>query len=336
MQESLYDRFRPFKPYDLALALVILVLVAVHVNAPVLQRLMLVALGIGAFFLLELAQRFVRVPTPPWQSTIIVCINTFLVTALDFLEEATRFTLAFYMLNIAFATVAFGRRSGVLTAVLSVASLALLDALIGDRRFAFTEYALFLALLLTLVAILMRINRLQQDALIDAVTGLRNHRYFQGRLREELERSDRMGRSTALIMIDLDNFKGVNDRFGHAVGDYVLSQVSRVLEQNARTVDAVCRYGGEELAVILPETSLHEANLVAERLREAVERRNDQPGPAVTVSCGVAAYPEAAEHSDALIAAADASMYSAKRAGKNRVICAPCLGASEPANPKSA
>jgi diguanylate cyclase (GGDEF)-like protein len=331
MQESLYDRFRPFKPYDLCLGVVVLVLVAAHIPLPFSQQLGIVVLGLAGFLLLEFAQRLVRVPTPLWQSLAIVCVNTIGVTLLDFLENASRFTLAFYMLNIAFATVAFGRRMGVTAALLSVATLAVVDLTSGQVQRPLTEWPLFLAVLLSLVAILIRINRLQQDALIDAVTGLRNHRYFQVRLRDELQRTDRTSRPTGLLIFDLDNFKGINDRFGHAVGDYVLSQVSRVLEGNARSSDVVCRYGGEELAVILPETSLTEAALVAERLRLAVERRNDRPGPAVTVSAGAASYPEAAGHIDGLIGAADAAMYSAKRAGKNRVAGAPPISEPQPA-----
>jgi two-component system, cell cycle response regulator len=234
------------------------------------------------------------------------------------------------MLNVAFATVAFGQQIGITAAVLSVAALAQMELLMGQEPRVLSEWALFLTVLVTLVAILVRVNRLQEDALFDAVTGLRNHRYFQVRLREELQRSDRSGRPTALVLLDLDNFKRVNDRFGHAVGDYVLRQVSRTLEQNARGADVVCRYGGEELAVILPETALSEAGLVAERLRRAVEQRNNQPGPAATISLGVAVYPDHAEQSDSLIAAADTAMYSAKSAGKNCVrLAAPRLAGQQ-------
>ncbi len=326
MQESLYDRFRPFKPYDLALAVVVLVLVASHSNTTLMLRAVMVAVGIGLFVLLELTQRVVRVPTPSWQALSIVCFNTVAVTFLDYLENSPQFTLPFYMLNIAFATVAFGQHVGVTAAVLSVACLAHADALVGtDPPRPLTEWGLFLTVLITLVAILVRVNRLQEDALYDTITGLRNHRYFQVRLREEIQRTDRNGRPTALLMIDLDNFKKVNDRFGHAVGDYVLRQVARVLTSNARASDLVFRYGGEELTVILPETPLVEAARVAERLREAVEKRNDKPGPAVTISLGVASYPEATDSSDALIVAADAAMYAAKHAGKNCVRVAPVL-----------
>lgn len=331
MRESLYDRFRPFKPYDLALALVILVLATLHLHALAFgERLTIIAVGGLLLGALEFGQRLVRVPTPGWQALIIVCANTLLLTYFDQLQDLARFTLAFFMLNVAFATVAFGQRLGMTAAVLSVACMAITDVTTQHIR-PWTEWALFLVILMTLVAILIRVTRLQQDALFDAVTGLRNHRYFQVRLREEVQRSDRNSRPTALILFDLDNFKAINDRFGHAVGDYVLSQVSRVLEANARSSDIVCRYGGEELAVILPETSVDEGTQVAERLREAVERRNDRPGPAVTVSAGIASYPDCADQSDALIAAADAALYSAKRAGKNRVASAPLTEAEQSA-----
>src|SRR5262249_22265576 len=158
-----------------------------------------------------------------------------------------------------------------------------------------------LAVLLTLVAILMRINRLQKYAIHDAVTGLRNHRYFQVRLRDELKRSERNGVATALILLDLDDFKRVNDRYGHAVGDQVLRQVGQGLEQNARASDVVCRYGGEELAVILPETAASDAKMVAERLRKAVEQLGEPASHPVTVSVGVANFPDHAGHSDGLI-----------------------------------
>jgi diguanylate cyclase (GGDEF)-like protein len=326
MRESLHDRLRPFKPYDLAIALVILVLIALQIKdgSPV-ERLLVIAVGAVLFGALEFIQRLVPVPTPLWQSLTIVSVNTAGLAYLDY-KGVDRFTLGFCMLNVAFITVAFGQKLGMTAAILSVLALALTDMLAHESQRPLTEWALFLAVLLTLVAILLRVTRLQQDALFDAVTGLRNHRYFQVRLREELQRTDRNSRPTGLILFDLDNFKTINDRFGHAIGDHVLSEVSRVLEVNARSSDIVCRYGGEELAVILPETSADEAAMVAERLRQAVERRNDRPGPAVTISAGVAAYPDSADSSDTLITVADAALYAAKRAGKNRIVGAPQRG----------
>jgi diguanylate cyclase (GGDEF)-like protein len=318
MQESLYDRFRPFKPYDLVLAVVMLVLVSVSTQATMVQQTTIVVAGLGLFLILDFVQRLVPVPTPQWQALAIVGLNTAAVTVLVHLRGADHFTLAFYMLNVGFATVAFGKHVGVATALLSVMAQMQLNLMTGVEQRPASETALMLAVLLTLVAILMRVHRLQQHALFDAVTGLRNHRYFQVRLRDELKRAERHARSTALILLDLDDFKKVNDRFGHAAGDEVLRQVGQVLERNARAADVVCRYGGEEMAVILPETTLADALVVAERLRQAVEavRLGERT---LSISIGVACYPEHAGNTDELIAAADAAMYRAKHAGKNCV-----------------
>jgi diguanylate cyclase (GGDEF)-like protein len=336
MQETLYDRFRPFKPYDLVLALSTLVLVAPSTNtslSPVERALSLFG-GLAIYFLLDALQRLVRVPTPRWQATVMVGASTITVAALIYLYGAYQYNLPFAILNTTFATVAFGQLSGLVTALVSVTVLSQLSALPGAEATAPVVWMLYLVVLLTLVAILTRVNRLQQDALYDAVTGLRNHRYFQVRLREEIQRSERSGVPTALIVLDLDNFKRVNDQFGHARGDEVLHQVSDALVRNARGTDIVCRYGGEELAVILPGTPLGVAVQVAERLRRAVAEASAGKGTPVTLSAGVATFPEHAAQVDNLIAAADAAMYRAKEAGKDRVVSAESqAAAARPAVP---
>lgn len=319
MQESLYDRFRPFKPYDLVLAATMIVLVTVSTRGSFVQQLLLVGTGFVLFLVLEFVQRLVPVPTPQWQALLIVAVNTIAVTVLVHLENATEFTLAFYMLNVGFATAAFGEHVGVASAALSVMALLQLNLMTDQQPRRLVEIGLLLAVLLTIVAILSRINRMQEHAIIDAVTGLRNHRYFQVRLRDELKRSQRANVPTGLIVLDLDNFKRVNDRFGHATGDAILRKVSQVLERNARAADVVCRYGGEEMAVVLPGASLADAGRVAERFRQAVEQMGEPEGQPVTVSVGVACYPQHGPQIDELIAAADAAMYQAKRAGKNCV-----------------
>jgi diguanylate cyclase (GGDEF)-like protein len=326
MRETLFDRFRPFKPYDLLLALLMLVLVTPGSHLPPLYGLATLLGGCLVFCLLDWLQRYIRVPTPHWQSLTIVSLNTLAIAILVSLHGAQRYSLAYSLLNTAFATVAFGPHVGIQAAVLSVALLATIES--GGEMDPQTAYgwALFLAVLLTLVAILSRVSRLHRDALFDMVTRLRNHRYFQVRLREEIGRTKRYGRPTALLLLDLDDFKRVNDQYGHAVGDKVLQQVAELLMKNSRSADVVCRYGGEELAVILPETALAEAALVAERLRVAVQQRTDDRGTTVTLSAGVAICPDHGGDADVLIAAADAAMYRAKHAGKNRVAIAESLG----------
>ncbi|HEX8744578.1 MAG TPA: diguanylate cyclase [Thermoleophilaceae bacterium] len=164
----------------------------------------------------------------------------------------------------------------------------------------------------------------QMQAVTDELTGLFNLRHFHDTLDSEIERSRRFGSDVGLAMLDIDDFKRINDTFGHQQGDLVLLEVGRVLRSLSRDIDEPARYGGEEMAVILPQTDLNGAELLAERMRTAIEalriNRLDGDGTlAVTASFGVASLPTCATEKDGLIAEADAALYRAKRAGKNRV-----------------
>jgi diguanylate cyclase (GGDEF)-like protein len=163
-----------------------------------------------------------------------------------------------------------------------------------------------------------------RQAVTDELTGLANARAFRSILDREIERSRRFQTPLGLVMVDLDDFKQVNDRHGHQQGDEVLASVAAVLRDFSRDIDAPARYGGEELAVVLPQTDSDGAALLAERMREAVERLRvpsvDGGEPLrVTASFGVASVPESAADRADLVAAADAALYRAKRGGKNRV-----------------
>src|SRR5205085_2437395 len=162
------------------------------------------------------------------------------------------------------------------------------------------------------------------QAVTDELTGLYNRNHFQGTLDSEIERSRRFGTDVGLVMLDIDDFKQVNDTFGHPQGDLVLVEVARVLRDLSRDIDEPARYGGEELAVILPQTDLHGAELAAERMRLAIEdlrisHLDGGEAVRITASFGVAALPACARDRATLIAEADAALYRAKRAGKNRV-----------------
>jgi len=173
--------------------------------------------------------------------------------------------------------------------------------------------------------------RLFKLATEDGLTGLYVHRYFQIRLREELSRSARNGRPVSLLLADIDHFKQVNDLHGHQTGDVVLREVAKALRANLRDVDVPARYGGEEMAVILPETDSAGALVVAERIRSAIES-HPTSNIIITVSIGVStvASPDnsraARDALDALardlIERADQALYAAKRAGRNRVTVA--------------
>ena len=164
-----------------------------------------------------------------------------------------------------------------------------------------------------------------RDSVTDELTGLSNRRGFEEALALEMERARRFGTKLGLVLLDLDDFKQINDGYGHQQGDMVLRDVARVLRETAREIDYPVRYGGEEMAVLLPETDLEGALRFAERLRMRIAalqiRRLDAPGTLrVTTSCGVAAMPDTAVDDRGLVAAADVALYEAKRAGKNKSV----------------
>jgi diguanylate cyclase (GGDEF)-like protein len=166
-------------------------------------------------------------------------------------------------------------------------------------------------------------DRVRQLAFLDGLTGIFNRRHFEQRMSEELGRSDRYPSGWSMIMIDIDHFKKLNDEFGHLLGDEVLRQVSALLAQQLRAPDVVCRYGGEEFAILLPETVGQGAMNVAEKLRRAIESFHfpGVPRP-VTISAGVAEFPKNGKSRDELVKAADAALYVAKQGGRNRVFAA--------------
>ena len=163
-------------------------------------------------------------------------------------------------------------------------------------------------------------SQLRRLALRDGLTGCLNHRGFHERLDAEVHRGQRTGVPVALLHVDLDHFKRVNDTYGHPAGDEVLVQVGKVLHDLARRSDAVGRVGGEEFSVLLPGADLDEAAAVAQRLRARV-RELPLPVP-VTLSVGVSALPGAARTQDELIRTADQALYAAKRTGRDRVVVA--------------
>ncbi len=155
----------------------------------------------------------------------------------------------------------------------------------------------------------------------DGLTGLYNHRTFHLLLQDEIARAERYGEGLALLMIDIDHFKRVNDAHGHQAGDAVLTGLGERLEAQLRKVDRVCRYGGEEIAVILPSTAA--ATQTAERLRSVVAAAPfavaDGKTVPITLSIGVATYPTDGAGIDKLVSAADNALYAAKAGGRNRV-----------------
>lgn len=166
-------------------------------------------------------------------------------------------------------------------------------------------------------------EKLRTQALRDPLTGLYNRRYMEDALGRYASLTERSGTHLSVIMIDLDHFKKLNDEFGHAAGDSVLRETAATILGALRTSDVACRYGGEELLVILPECRLDEAVAKAEILRERIEALSAMHEAKISASFGVAAMPESTRAVADLLGMADAALYQAKEGGRNRVVAAP-------------
>jgi len=172
---------------------------------------------------------------------------------------------------------------------------------------------------------IVRLAELERDVIVDPLTGIYNRRYFKERFAIEKERCARTGKAFSLIIADLDHFKSINDKYGHAAGDHVLNVAAARLSDVIRSSDILARFGGEEFVVLAPHTDGLEAVHLGERLKRAMESTDITiPGTGqtrVTASFGVAES-QIGEESDALFARADAALYDAKEAGRNCVLLA--------------
>ncbi|MCK4284067.1 MAG: GGDEF domain-containing protein [Candidatus Brocadiae bacterium] len=218
----------------------------------------------------------------------------------------------------------------VLIVLLLVALIPIWDQLPGVLRVAYPSVLLW-SLAVTAYAFHSYVSMLRamrdsyrQRGFIDEVTGVFNYRYLELRLAEEGERTRRHGGFTAVLYLDLDNFKQVNDRFGHPMGNLVLEQVAQTMLSQARTCDVFGRVGGDEFLVVLPQTDRREAYVLAERVRQAVENYRldigkDMVVDFLRVSVGIAAYPVNGETMDNVVTAADRAVYESKEQGGNKV-----------------
>lgn len=169
-------------------------------------------------------------------------------------------------------------------------------------------------------------RRLAELSMTDPLTGLYNRRYLMERFDEEIERARRYEYPIACIMVDIDDFKSVNDTYGHLQGDQVLQQLAIIMKNSNRVVDILARYGGEEFLMILPQTNLGGAETVGERFRQLIEEARlvpSNPEARITISLGAAAYQaKKIGTREVLLKASDEALYEAKRLGKNRVVLA--------------
>ena len=232
------------------------------------------------------------------------------------------------------------RQREVTTLTATVSGLAIIYTIQGNGPFATESLNLSLLLLLAFmstvamtglvlnavvreraritVSLNEALRQLRTEAITDPLTGLYNRRFLEDYLHRELARAERSGFPVAVIMLDLDHFKRVNDERGHAAGDAVLEAIGALLKRHFRAGDVACRYGGEEFMLVLHDTQLGDARRKADTIRADVER---SPGAlsGVTASLGIAMYPDHATDPSSLMGAADGAMYEAKTAGRNRV-----------------
>jgi diguanylate cyclase (GGDEF)-like protein len=178
--------------------------------------------------------------------------------------------------------------------------------------------------------------QLKEFSFKDEVTGLYNRRFFSIRLEEEVSRYRRFNHPVSVVLLDLDSFKAVNDELGHAAGDETLRAMADILLKQSRGINVICRYGGDEFAVLLVETSKSGARLYADRIRYVLSTWTFAHGRRITASFGIASLPEdVAPAADELIRAADEALYAAKRAGKNRVSVHEDIGTAPGLRPRA-
>jgi diguanylate cyclase (GGDEF)-like protein len=204
----------------------------------------------------------------------------------------------------------------------STLGIMVLERLSSQEPFSPEEERFYLDIAVP-ISIALHNARLYQQAVRDGLTQLYVRRYFDVRVAEEFAQAQRYGRVFSVALMDIDHFKKFNDTYGHQTGDAVLRQVARILQTTTRASDICCRYGGEEMALIFPETELRSARVIAEKLRMTIETTTFVGAQGeklhLTASFGIAAYTPNLSVPDGLVRAADEALYRAKEGGRNRV-----------------
>jgi diguanylate cyclase (GGDEF)-like protein len=293
------------------------------------QALLLLAavLVIMGVILLALPTRLVTGAPPYFVGASVIAASVGVYFNGERLGGEPMFNELFYFWPALFVGYFMGRRGAVLTiAAIAVLYGANLSQLPVDQQALAPRFAITLTSLIG-VTVAMRFLRKHVDRLLarlkelartDVLTGLLNRRAFDERLAEELDRARRTDEPFTLVLGDIDHFKAINDRHGHAAGDAALSRIADLLTEHSRSIDAVARVGGEEFALILPGTDLERGVGAAERLRYALKRTsNHEP---LTMSFGVVEAPRHGRLPDDLLRKADRALYAAKAKGRDRTV----------------
>jgi diguanylate cyclase (GGDEF)-like protein/putative nucleotidyltransferase with HDIG domain len=264
---------------------------------------------------------------PPHLLTFVLLCGSLLISFGIYFTQSTAGVYALLYVWVGFQAAYFfsHRHAAAHVAVTGVTYAFALDSVPGSDR---GQRWLLLFGVVVVIALMVAVLRERVDRLIarladaartDALTGLLNRRGFQELMEIETERALRSARPLAIIVGDLDHFKHLNDRFGHAAGDLALRRFGEIASSASRRIDAVARIGGEEFALLLPDTEQHAAYLLAERLRRAVKEPGVD-GELPSVSFGVASFPTHAADAEALMHAADQALYAAKAMGRDRSV----------------
>jgi diguanylate cyclase (GGDEF)-like protein/putative nucleotidyltransferase with HDIG domain len=270
-----------------------------------------------------------RRDTPRWVPYAAATLGTTLVSAQAYLSGPASSNVEVLYVWVALYASYFLSRQG---AAIQLGWIAIAYSVVLVPSLPAAEWALpWLQIVVTacMAGVLLRmvrasvsdlVRRLANAAHTDPLTGLENRRGLEERIGTEVERALRYGRPLTLMIGDLDHFKRVNDVLGHRAGDSALVQLGEILTTRERKVDSVARTGGEEFTIVLPDTDEHEAYMVAERIRVEVEERFADDTAALTISFGLATFPDHGRSPEALLEAADQALYSAKALGRNRCV----------------
>ncbi len=262
---------------------------------------------------------------PKFVATVLSCAVLAAIGYCDSLV-GTRITVSYiYLAPVALATWYAGRWSGLAISLVAAAVWALANPQVpawGGRSMldlwnAASLLVFYVTVSLLLSALRSSLDRLKGLAKVDSLTGLANRRAFLEVAEIERRRSIRSGNAFAVAFVDLDNFKAVNDGFGHDVGDAVLQEVGRIMLGSLRATDCACRFGGDEFAVLLPATDREKAKTVLEKLHDAIKSSMELHRWPVTLSIGIAVCEDPTRGIDELLSKADSLMYEAKTSGKN-------------------
>ncbi|MGE5404645.1 MAG: GGDEF domain-containing protein [Candidatus Saccharibacteria bacterium] len=251
-----------------------------------------------------------------------------LIAVLDYWTGFGLDLAVLYLVPIMFLALALGHRAGIVISLVAVLFEALAD-LFSIRSIpshvtlwwnTFTSLLIYLAFVYLVSTMKNLLEKESVFARIDYLTGLNNRKAFYDAVTQEIARSRRHGRVFSLAYIDCDNFKQVNDEYGHAIGDQVLQTLAQTMLEKLRNTDIVARLGGDEFVLLIPETDPNDSLMVVQRLFESLNETMRKCGWPVTFSIGLASFRRVPDNIEAMLHEADSLMYAAKNEGKNRII----------------